>query len=420
MNILVFSNAISPYHGSEFAVGWNYVKYMSKRHKLYVLYGGNKEYIEKYTETSKLENVTFIYAGNHQSSINWTKYPYLSRIRVIIAHKIWHKRVFNMACELLKKYNIDIIHFLNPIGFKEPGYLWLLDKPYIWGPIQGVENYPLCLYSTLSIKGLIEGLTRFCILNYKFFFDRRVVKSIKRADLLLSATPKTQHDLLRYHKKKSFYIPENAIENIETTLPIKYIKGECLNIISVGNLCDRKGFILQLKTVKRLLQLGYTNFKWVIVGSGYNENLLKRYVNKHSLSGNIIFTGQINRNEVQSFFRMSHLNIISSLSEATTTVLWESMSKGIPTMTLDHCGMSGVLSDNDSFKIKVRRASKVISDMSNVISNILNNPSIIEEKSRNTILLATKYTWEQRVDTIDNLYLTAIRNHINKKEKQNE
>lgn len=411
MNILVFSNAISPYHGSEYAVGWNYVINMSKRHKLYVLYGGNKDNIEKYLITSKLENVTFIYAGNHQSSVNWNRHPLLSQIQVIRAHKLWHKKVLKIAYDIIKKYNIDIIHFLNPIGFKEPGYLWKLDKPYIWGPLQGVENFPICLYPILDKRGLLEAIARLFILNYKFFFSPRICKAFKRADLLVAATPKTKYDLKKFYNKDCVYLPENAIIDIETEKPIFYRKGECLNIISVGSLCDRKAFILQLKTAECLLKKGYCNFKWTIVGSGYKENELKFYTNTHGLDRNVFFTGLLDRSEVQSLFKKAHLNVISSLSEATTTVLWESMSKGIPTMSLNHCGMSGVLSNEDSFLIKVRNASKVIEDMSKVISEIMEKPSQIEEKSKNTILTAQKNTWEKRIDIIEELYRTAIKNY---------
>lgn len=73
--------------------------------------------------------------------------------------------------------------------------------------------------------------------------------------------------------------------------------------------------------------------------------------------------------------------------------------------------MSGVLSNEDSFLIKVRNASKVIEDMSKVISEIMEKPSQIEEKSKNTILTSTKNTWEKRIDIIEELYRTAIKNY---------
>ena len=415
MNILVLTNAISPYRGSECAVGWNYIKHMSTSgHRLYVIFGGSKNEkndIDKYLSINKLDNVTFVYAGNHQEHVDWEGHPRLSQIKVITAYKEWMGKVYELALKIIREKDIDLVHYLNPIGFKEPGYLWRIDKPYMWGPLQGVENFPLSLYPILGKRGLIEAVARRLILNYKFLFDSRVRKAFKSTDLLVAATPKTQRDLKRFYKRDSVYLPENAIERIEVDSPVTYNKGECLNIISVGTLCDRKGHILQLKTAEMLLCSGYNNFKWTIVGSGYKEASLKNYSSTHGLDGNVEFTGQVSRNEVQELFKSAHLNVITSLSEATTTVLWESMSKGIPTMTLDHCGMGGVLSSTDSFKIRVRSVSCVVNDMADCIINIFETPSIIEEKSNNTLLTAQRNTWNERIGVIENLYKECIKRY---------
>lgn len=45
-NILVLSFAISPVKGSEYAVGWNYIRHMSKYHKLFVLYAELSENLQ--------------------------------------------------------------------------------------------------------------------------------------------------------------------------------------------------------------------------------------------------------------------------------------------------------------------------------------------------------------------------------------
>ncbi len=418
MNILVLTHSISPYRGSECAVGWNYVKYMSSTgNRLYVLFGGgknDKEDIDKYLSVNKMGNVSFIYAGSYDEHINW-KHLSLAIIKAIGAYREWMKKMYVLASRLVEKYDIDIVHYLNPIGFKEPGYLWKLDKPYMWGPLQGVQNFPLSLYSILGKRGLVEAVARLLLLNYKFFLDPRVRKAFKRTDLLIAATPKTKRDLKRFYNRDCLYLPENAIEIIEADEPIAYHKGECLNIISVGTLCDRKGFILQLKAAERLLRSGYGNFKWTIVGSGYLEAALKRYSSAHGLNGNVVFTGQITRDEVQKLFKQAHLNVISSLSEGTPTVIWEAMAKGIPTMTLDHCGMGGVLSDDDSFKVKVAGVSKVVGVMAETIISIFNEPLLIAEKSRNTLAVARKNTWERRVGIIEKLYNEAIELHRNKK-----
>ena len=44
---------------------------------------------------------------------------------------------------IIQQHHIDIVHQLNMIGFREPGYLWKIeDKLFVWGPIGGLKQFP--------------------------------------------------------------------------------------------------------------------------------------------------------------------------------------------------------------------------------------------------------------------------------------
>lgn len=307
---------------------------------------------------------------------------------------------------------IDIIHYLNPIGFKEPGFLYELNLPYVWGPVQGVEDYPLVLYPTLHLRGFLEGISRMIFLNWKLYMSNHLKYAVKHCDVILSATPRTKIELKKVFHQDSVYLPENAILSMEASVPISYKANTKLNIISVGQLSDRKGFILQLKTVKKLVQDGYKNFSWKIFGQGYAYPYLQKFICKYHLSQYVQLMGQVSRDTVQKYFNQSQLNIISSLSEATTTVLWEAMAKGIPTMTLDHCGMGGVLSSNNSFLVPVENVHSIVNKFATNIENIFSNPDIIKIKSAATLDTAVNNTWSKRIKKFENIYNNAIKNHI--------
>lgn len=74
---------------------------------------------------------------------------------------------------------------------------------------------------------------------------------------------------------------------------------------------------------------------------------LKKYADKHNINKHITWHGNIPREQVLRLMSDSHLHVISSLGDATTTVLFEAMSFAVPTMTLDHCGMAGVVCSID-------------------------------------------------------------------------
>lgn len=141
MKILVITYPCSPYRGSEFSVSWNFVQNMSKHHELYVLYGtsgngfGNVSEMNAYLNEHPIPNVHFIDVQSPQNV--WASFlAFCRKLNYLfgsyLQYKYWHKQVHQTAKELVVKENIDIIHFLNPIGFKEPGECWKIKNvPYV-------------------------------------------------------------------------------------------------------------------------------------------------------------------------------------------------------------------------------------------------------------------------------------------------
>lgn len=45
----------------------------------------------------------------------------------------WQYRTYEIALGIIKIYHIDIVHQLNMIGFREPGYLWKIEEYRLCG-----------------------------------------------------------------------------------------------------------------------------------------------------------------------------------------------------------------------------------------------------------------------------------------------
>lgn len=63
---------------------------------------------------------------------------------------------------------------------------------------------------------------------------------------------------------------------------------------------------------------------------------------------------------------------MSSLSEGNPTTIWKAMSFAVPTMSLDHCGISGVICDKCGIKIPIRPYNQEVSYMATNIERIIN------------------------------------------------
>ena len=206
--IIVITYDISPYRGSEASVSWNYVFNMGLYNKLIVLYGKGKDDIERYSASHQMSNVKFINIPYVQT----TGSGLMMDIKYNLNYRRWHYQTYLRAMEIIANEHVDVIHYLNPIGFKEPGFCWKIqDIPYVWGPIQGVENRPIALFPALSFKGKVNAIVRRVIHNGMLWCLPRVRKALKRADAVFAATPNTVKQLKRIHHRDAIYLPENGI-----------------------------------------------------------------------------------------------------------------------------------------------------------------------------------------------------------------
>ena len=275
MKIILITYPVSPYRGSEFAVSWNYIINMSKCHELFVLYGtsgngfGNVSELQDWLKSHDLPNVHFIdvqvpknILSNFLAFCRKINYTYGSYIQ----YKYYYKLVYEKAKNVISKERIDIVHYLNPIGFKEPGECWRIkNRPYIWGPVQGVENRPLCLYKALGFNGCIDALIRITIHNGIMWLSPKIRKAVKRADRIFSATPNTVKQMKYLFGKDTIYLPENGITKMNRTEPITYSRGQKLQIVWCGTICYRKGLILLLDALR---QIKSVNWNLNVIGGG--------------------------------------------------------------------------------------------------------------------------------------------------------
>lgn len=414
----------SPLRGSEFAVSWNYIQQMSKTNKLFVFYGtsgggiGNVSEVTKWASEHEHDNIEFIDIKLPKNLFTmllnkWRKYSYIYPF--YFQYKIWHRQVRKVVESYYKNGEVDLIHYLNPIGFKEPGQVRKIKAPYIWGPVQTVQNRPLKLWKVIWMGGafaVLDCLVRLIVHNAVLLFNANVWMGVRRSDVLFAATPLSQIHFNKIFHKESIYLPENGIVTMERNKPIEWDGISKLELIWVGGLCYRKGLGLLIDALALLTKQNAEKVHLNVVGTGELRN--KMELMAHNANISVTFWGSIDRSDVQRIFMKSHLHIITSIGDATTTVLWEAMSKAIPTLTLDHCGMAGVVCNKCGIKIPISNYKKTAEDISAKICTIIESPSIIKELSTGCLECAKQFDWENRIKVFNKAYDDAIIHYENK------
>lgn len=241
----------------------------------------------------------------------------------------------------------------------------------------------------------------------------RLKKALSRTDFLFSATPLSQKQFLEVHHKNSFYLPENAILKMQTDRP-RIFDGGYLQLIWIGDVNSRKALILLLEALTKLSTDARDRIRLTVLGDGSERKRLENYCRSQKLEEVVSFKGKVDRSQVASFLSKAHLHVITSLSEASTTVIWEAMANAVPTLSLDHCGMAGILCENCGIKVPILSYDQVVGDIAKHLSEILQNPEKIEELSRGVLKCSEKFLWnERRMEIFNSAYRKVLekRNH---------
>ena len=164
MRVLLSAFAFSPCRGSECAVGWNIVNELAKLHDVTVLCGDlcgdmrTKNELARYALQAFNRKLTIEYVAPtrfialleclHNIPGLWGLY--------YCAYGLWQRKAYKRAKELHAEKPFDVAHQLNMIGYREPGYLWKLPIPFVWGPVGGAPNEPMSFRKMFSWCGCVK------------------------------------------------------------------------------------------------------------------------------------------------------------------------------------------------------------------------------------------------------------------------
>lgn len=403
--------AISPYRGSEYAVAWNYVAHMSKYHRLTVVYGASGNHMgdvvemEEYARSHTMANVRFIAVKPDKlaRALNWPNRHDFFVYSFYYAYRRWHWQVYKQVLELLKTDHFDLVHYVGMIGYREPGYLWKLGLPYVWGAVSGANNAPWQLMKHMPLLGRVKLTFRSLANTIQFHTKRRLKKALKATDILLTATSENQQKFRQVHHKDSICLPENCITGTITLDESKFNNPAKYNIIVIGRLDAGKSVGIFLEALAQVRNRDKLHVD--IVGDGPLRARLQGYDREHGLDGLITWHGQLPRVEAVKIFNRAHLHVITSVSEGNPTTIWEAMSYGVPTMSFDHCGMHDTICDKCGIRIPIaKRYDDCVSSIAHNIDVLLEYPERFYQLAKGTIECAKKYTWAKREIILNQLY----------------
>ncbi len=120
---------------------------------------------------------------------------------------------------------------------------------------------------------------------------------------------------------------------------------ETINLVSVGRLSYEKAYDRIIEAVKQAVKKGMAVCAYLI-GEGEKRTELLELIKQYHLEKNVILAGA--KENPYPYIMNADCLVISSISEAYSTVAVEAQILGIPVLTTDCCGMRDIFSNDES------------------------------------------------------------------------
>lgn len=407
LKILVNAYACSPNMGSEPGMAWNWCVNLAKYCELHIITEGEfRDKIEAVLPTlPQGKNMHFYYnpVSDEIRKMCWNQGDW----RFYKYYREWQWKTYIMAEEIIKQHHIDIVHQLNMIGFREPGYLWKIEnKPFVWGPIGGLKQFPSSYLEGAGIKMKLFNRIKNIVNIYQIKHDKRVDQALKKADLLISSIPDSYNAIKKYKGLNSIIIPETGCFIDDNS--IKRNKEEKVDddfrLLWVGKFDFRKQLNIALATMSKLKDK--SNIKLIICGSGSDNQIsyYKQMAINLGIEDNVVWKGNIENSKVKEEMRKSDIFFFTSVSEDTSTVVLEAVSCGLPVLCFDTCGMGYVINESVGQKVPLTNPRQSADEFAEKINYLYNNREYLQKLSDGCKQRQKELSWDNKAKQMVELY----------------
>lgn len=406
MKILINAYACSPGMGSEPGMAWNWVSNLARFCQLYIVTEG--EFRDKIEEAvPKLEqgrNMHFYYnpVPDEVRKMCWNQGDW----RFYKYYRQWQWKTYLLAQDICNSQHVDVLHQLNMIGFREPGYLWKLSQetgvPFVWGPIGGLKQFPTAYLQGAGMKMKLFNRLKNFLNVWQLKHDKRVDEAFQTAKILISSIPDSYRAIKRYKGLDSIVIPETGCF-LSEDIPTSRFDDSEFHVIWVGKFDFRKQLPLALRVVATVAN---PRIILDVYGSGTDTQVseAKRIATALGIDDRVVWHGSQCNSVVMEAMRHAQLFLFTSVSEDTSTVVLEAVSNRLPVVCFDTCGMAAVINDEVGCKIPLSTPMQSVHDFAAVLKRLERDRGLLKQMSENCRQRQVELSWESKAKAMVEWY----------------
>ena len=412
--ILLSAYYFNPYQGSESAVGWNIATRLAQYHDVTVITGDlsdrrphEKDLQRWHRESASISGLTIEYVPPSRTVARYEHWHTLPGLWFMWykAYQKWQALAYQRACKLHAQTPFDLTHHLTVIGYREPGYLWRLPIPFVWGPVNGADNIPVAFYRFLG-RAALGPVVRDVVNNIQMRLPGRHKTAAAVARQLWAVTTADQRMITMLWRKHADIMIETGttlqVDNAERKQP----ENKTLHLVYSGIFVARKGLPFLLAALSGIeLPVPWSLH---ILGDGPCREHWQNIANKLGLNQHLIWHGQVTRASAMEVMRSADIFVHPSLKEGTPHVVLEALALGVPVICHDACGMGAAVTDNCGIKIPLINPSTTIAGLRRAIVCIGSDADLRARLSAGALARAAELTWDKKARTIADTYERII------------
>ncbi|MEO1236176.1 MAG: glycosyltransferase family 4 protein [Planctomycetota bacterium] len=413
LRVLVEAFATSPYRGSESGGGWNVVRRLAEHHDVTVLCfpGYGRDAVEA------LDRHVAEHGPVSGLTVHWVEQPPLSRLfqregawqRAFYYHgyRAWEKRALRVARRLHAERPFDLVHRLNMTGFREPGFLHEMGLPYAWGPIAGAVMMPKPFFRLLSPRDRAFYRVR-NVLNARQMRTKRRCRTAAAAADRLWAVDELNRAMVREHfGAQAEIMLDSACEPNAEGFVRSYTGQTPLRVLWSGVHEGRKCLPILLHALAVLRDEGRA-IALTVLSEGRETASWKRLASSLNLDDMIEWTGILPHGRAVARMRDSDVFVLTSLQEAATHVVMESLASGLPVVCHDACGMGIAVDETCGLKIPLVDPETSITGFADALRELLDRPERIDELSAGALARSRELSWAGKAARIAAAYREMV------------